>query len=71
DIYLQGMLHFREDTLKQGASFFANDLRVDTEVSVEWTNPLATFSFFTQPNQLSVFDFFDTMGFSITKRFDF
>lgn len=71
DFYLQGMLHFRQNPLGNSMSFLANDLRIDTELSVEWTNPLATFSFFTQPDELSVFELFDTMGFSITKRFDF
>ena len=71
DFYLQGMVHFRQDSGFKGSSFLANDLRVDTELSVEWTNPLATFSFFTQPEELSVFEFFDTIGFSITKRIEF
>jgi hypothetical protein len=71
EFYLQGMLHLRQDSLRGGTSFLANDLRIDTELSVEWTNPLATFSFFTRPEELSVFDLFDTMGFSVTKRFEF
>jgi hypothetical protein len=71
DFYLQGMLHFRRASIGGVNSFLTNDLRIDTELSVEWTNPLATFSFFTQPEELSVFDLFDTMGFSITKRFEF
>lgn len=71
DFYLQGMLHFRRDYFGSKNTFLASDLRIDTELSVEWTNPLATFSFFTQPEELSVFDLFDTMGFSITKRFEF
>ena len=71
DFYLQGMLHFRRDYFGSQNTFLASDLRIDTELSVEWTNPLATFSFFTQPEELSVFDLFDTMGFSITKRFEF
>jgi len=65
------MLHFRRDYFGSQNTFLASDLRIDTELSVEWTNPLATFSFFTQPEELSVFDLFDTMGFSITKRFEF
>ncbi|HCS35143.1 MAG TPA: hypothetical protein DIW48_00255 [Sphaerochaeta sp.] len=71
EFYLQGMLHFRQDVLGQSTSFLADDLKIDTELSIEWSNPLATFSFFTQPEELSVFDLFDTMGFSITKRFEF
>ena len=71
EFYLQGMLHFRQDVLGQSTSFLADDLKIDTELSIEWSNPLATFSFFTQPEELSVFDLFDTMGFSVTKRFEF
>ena len=71
EFYLQGMLHFRQDVLGRSTSFLADDLKIDTEFSIEWSNPLATFSFFTQPEELSVFDLFDTMGFSITKRFEF
>lgn len=71
DLYLQGMLHFRRDPRGTGSSFLGDDLKIETEVSLEWTTPLATFSVFTQPEELSVFDLFDTMGFSVTKRFDF
>ncbi|MFA7018588.1 MAG: translocation/assembly module TamB domain-containing protein [Sphaerochaetaceae bacterium] len=71
EFYLQGMFHFRRDSLGKGTSFLAQDLRIDTELSIEWSNPLATFSLFTQPEELSVFDLFDTMGFSIIKRFEF
>ncbi|MFA7396216.1 MAG: hypothetical protein WCY81_04405, partial [Sphaerochaetaceae bacterium] len=71
ELYLQGMLHLRKDPLARGSSFLANDLYVDTELSIEWDTPLATFSLFTQPEELSMFDLFDTMGFSVTKRFYF
>jgi hypothetical protein len=71
ELYLQGMIHLRRDRTGASNSFLANDLRIDTELSVEWTNPLAAFSLFTQPEELSVFELFDTMGFSITKRFEF
>ena len=71
ELYLQGMIHLRRDVRGASNSFLANDLRIDTELSVEWTNPLAAFSLFTQPEELSVFELFDTMGFSITKRFEF
>lgn len=71
ELYLQGMLHFRRDPRGSGSSFLSDDLKIETELSLEWTTPLATFSVFTQPGELSVFDIFDTMGFSVTKRFDF
>jgi hypothetical protein len=41
------------------------------ELSVEWANPMATFSIFTQPEELSLFSILDTIGFSATKRIEF
>ncbi|NCB00721.1 MAG: hypothetical protein EOM67_00970 [Spirochaetia bacterium] len=70
-LYLQGLLTFRRDLTGTRSSFLAEDLAIDTELSVEWLNDLATFSFFTQPEELSIFNLFDTMGFSITKSFEF
>ena len=70
-LYLQGLLTFRRDTTGVRSSFLASDLAIDTELSIEWLNDLATFSFFTQPEELSIFNLFDTMGFSITKNFEF
>jgi len=73
DFYLQGMLHFRGNLfgVNDGASFLSNDLAVDTEISLEWNTPLALFSIFTQPDVLSIFNIFDTIGFSVTKRIVF
>ena len=73
DFYLQGLLHFRGDltSSRRGSSFLSDDLVLDTEFSLEWTTPLAFFSLFTQPDVLSVFNIFDTIGFSITKRIAF
>jgi hypothetical protein len=73
DFYLQGLLHFRGDLYSSGriSSFLSDDLVLDTEFSLEWTTPLAFFSLFTQPDVLSVFNIFDTIGFSITKRIVF
>jgi len=73
DFYLQGMLHFRGDLFSagKGAVFLSGDLKVDTEISLEWNTPLALFSIFTQPDVLSIFNIFDTIGFSVTKRIVF
>jgi len=73
DFYLQGMLHFRGDLFSagKGATFLSGDLTVDTEISLEWNTPLALFSIFTQPDVLSIFNIFDTIGFSVTKRIVF
>ncbi|MDD4260108.1 MAG: translocation/assembly module TamB domain-containing protein [Sphaerochaetaceae bacterium] len=73
DLYLQGMIHLRSSTQPDinTFSFLANDMEIDTELSVEWNNPLATFSIFTKPRELSVFNLLDTIGFSVTKRIVF
>ncbi len=71
ELYLQGLLTFRRDFTGTRSSFLAEDLAIDTELSIEWLNDLATFSFFTQPEELSIFNLFDTIGFSITKNFEF
>lgn len=71
ELYLQGLVTFRRDFTGTRSSFLAEDLAIDTELSIEWLNDLATFSFFTQPEELSLFNLFDTMGFSITKNFEF
>ncbi len=51
--------------------FLSRDLRIDLEISLDWENPLATFTVFSQPGELSVFNLFDTMGFSVTKSIQF
>lgn len=72
DFFLQGMIHFSAASNDKGtASFLADDLDVDMELSVEWANPMATFSIFTQPEELSLFSILDTIGFSATKRIEF
>lgn len=73
DLYLQGLFHFKSNKTGSAnhSSFLANDLSVDMELSLEWENPLATFSIFTQPDELSIFNLLDTIGFSVTKRIAF
>ena len=62
-VYLSAMEHS-----KIRNSFLAPDLSLNLELSLEWSNPLLTFSLFTQPNELSFIDILDTMGLSVTKR---
>ncbi len=71
ELYLQGLISLQRDSSVTQSSFLAPDLTLDTELSVEWLNPLATFSVFTQPTELSLFNIFDTMGFSVTKSIEF
>ena len=69
DYFLQALIHLSAtDRSKIKRSFVAPDLAIDLELSLEWTNPLGTFSFFTQPNELSIYNIFDTIGFSVTRR---
>jgi len=69
DIFFQTTISLAADS--SGGGFISNDLKLDLEVSVDWDNPLATFTIFAQPEELSVFNLFDTMGFSVTKSIQF
>lgn len=51
--------------------FLTKDLILDTEISLDWETPMGTVSVFTYPQELSVFDILDTIGFSVTKQFQF
>lgn len=67
--FLQALLHLTAmDSSKVTRSFLVPDLSLDLELSLEWNNPLSTFSLFTQPNELSVYNILDTIGFSVTRR---
>jgi hypothetical protein len=67
--FLQAMVHLSAMERSQVRnSFLSPDLSLDLELSLDWENPLATVSFFTQPDELSFITILDTMGFSVTKR---
>ncbi len=67
--FLQALLHLSAtEQNKIRNSFLAPDLSLNLELSIEWHNPLLTFSLFTQPNELSFIDILDTIGVSVTKR---
>jgi hypothetical protein len=71
DMFLQALFHlqaFDKSSSKKVMSFLTNDLALNLELSLEWNTPLCTFSVFTQPNELSLIEFLDTIGFSVTKR---
>ena len=51
--------------------FLSKDLILDTEISLDWDTSLGTWSVFTNPRELSVFDILDTIGFSVTKQIQF
>ena len=52
-------------------NFLSKDLILDTEISLDWDTPMGTWSMFTSPRELSVFDILDTIGFSVTKQIQF
>lgn len=52
---------------KTSASFLTEDLMLNMELSIDWDNPLGTYSVFVQPHELSVSEILDTIGFSFTK----
>ncbi len=51
--------------------FLTEDLNLDMEFSLDWENPIGSFSVFTSPEELSIFNILDTIGFSFTKRITF
>lgn len=74
NLFLQTAISLKANNSSSGSAkggFLSEDLKVDFEISLDWDNPLAVFSFFAQPEELSVFNLFDTMGFSVTKSIQF
>nr|WP_319755799.1 hypothetical protein [uncultured Sphaerochaeta sp.] len=68
--FLQALIHLTAtDGTKATRTFISPDLSLDLELSLDWQNPIGTFSFFTQPNELSFINILDTIGFSVTRRF--
>ncbi|MGE4466426.1 MAG: hypothetical protein AB7D04_02470 [Sphaerochaeta sp.] len=69
-LFLQALVHLTAtDGTKATRTFISPDLSLDLELSLDWQNPIGTFSFFTQPNELSFVNILDTIGFSVTRRF--
>jgi len=69
--HLQLMLNLVASKKKGVAKFFADDLSMDLQISDELTTPLCNISLFTTPEQLSIPDVLDNMGFSVTKTIYF
>ncbi|MBG0767978.1 MAG: translocation/assembly module TamB domain-containing protein [Spirochaetaceae bacterium] len=68
--FLQALVHLTAiDGTEATRTFIYPDLSLDLELSLDWQNPIGTFSFFTQPNELSFVNILDTIGFSVTRRF--
>nr|WP_320130907.1 hypothetical protein [uncultured Sphaerochaeta sp.] len=52
NFFMQALLHLSAmDSSKVVRSFLVPDLSLDLELSLEWNNPLSTFSLFTQPDE--------------------
>ena len=73
DFYLQAMVHLsaNRNNEKNSFSFIADDLTMDTEISLEWDNPLCTVTFFSQPVNLTPYGLMENFGFSFRKRIVF
>ncbi|MBK5200007.1 MAG: translocation/assembly module TamB domain-containing protein, partial [Spirochaetaceae bacterium] len=67
DSYLQLIINLLAEKDSKQSSFLASDLKLDFEVTYDIDTPLARFSIFTNPQQLSIIDILDTIGFSVTK----
>jgi len=71
NMFLQALFHLTaldKNSSRTRSPFLVNDLALNLEMSVEWATPLCTYSLFTQPNELSLIQILDTIGFSVTKR---
>ena len=70
ELYLEGMVHLdaEKSWTETKHTFLADDLNLDIEISLEWDNPLALFTIFTQPQNITLYDFLDSFGFGVSKR---
>lgn len=69
--YFQLIINLLADSSTNKTSFLASDLSLDLEITYDIDTPLAKFSLFTNPTQLSIIDILDTIGLSVTKTFQF
>lgn len=73
EVYLSAMFHLsaRRNEDRSSFAFLSDDLILDTELSIEWISPIATITFFSKPSNLTLYEFVDKFGFSLTKRIVF
>ncbi len=72
NLYLSIMVHLGATKNKTGYTIIADDLALDTEFSLEWTNDARfTVTFFTRPSYFSFYSILSTFGFTITKTINF
>ena len=70
ELYIEAMMHLAAESnpTETKHTFLSDDLNLDIEVSLEWDNPLAVFTFFTRPQNITVYDILDSFGFGFSKR---
>lgn len=72
NLYLQIMVHLEATSNRDKYTIIADDLALDTEFSLEWTELDAfNVTFFTTPSYFSFISILDTFGFTITKTINF
>ncbi|MBQ0070283.1 MAG: translocation/assembly module TamB domain-containing protein, partial [Spirochaetales bacterium] len=70
-LYLQARINLDAKKDRHAYTLFADDLVLDTEISLEWTTPAFEVTFFSTPKYLSFYSFMQTFGFTIKKTFKF
>lgn len=71
NLYLQLMAHLEATGNRSSYTIISDDLALDTEFSLEWTNSAFSVTFFTRPSYFSFDSILSTFGFSITKTLNF
>lgn len=71
-LYLQIMFYLQAvEKGRNENSFLSNDLSLDLEISLEWENPLGTITFFTTPQNMTLYSIMDNFGISYSKTLYF
>lgn len=71
NLYLQALVYLQTTSDKSAYTIISDDLSLDTEISLEWSNEAFNVTFFTSPQYLSLYSFIDNFGFSISKTINF
>ncbi len=71
NLYLQLMAHLEATGNRSSYTIISDDLALDTEFSLEWTNSAFSVTFFTRPSYFSFDSILSSFGFSITKTLNF
>ncbi len=71
NLYLQLMAHLESTGDRSSYTIISDDLALDTEFSLEWTNSAFSVTFFTRPSYFSFDSILSSFGFSITKTLNF